>query len=71
MLQTEKIPLIRAINKNLEIGWDGGVNLSNIRALAHVDLNVINIGSAISTAPDPKAALKALSDDMDKNGVVV
>lgn len=71
LLQTEKIPLIRQINPRLEIAWDGGVNLSNIRALGHVGLDVINIGSALSGAADPKAALKELSEDMDKNGVVV
>ena len=30
MMQLEKIRLIKKINSNVEIGWDGGANLSNI-----------------------------------------
>lgn len=71
MLQTEKVPLIREIKQDVEIGWDGGANLKNARALAQADINVINAGAAISAAPDPKAAFTALSDDLDKRGVVL
>jgi ribulose-phosphate 3-epimerase len=71
MLQTEKIPIIRAINHDLEIGWDGGINMTNIRALAHADLDVLNVGSAIATAPDPAAALKELDTEADRPGVLI
>ncbi len=71
MLQTEKIALVRAMKPNVEIGWDGGANLNNLRALAHVDLDVINVGSAIAKAEDIASTYQALVAEIDKNGVVL
>lgn len=71
LMQMEKIPLIRALRPDIEIGWDGGANLSNTRSLAHADLDVINVGSAICDAEDPAAAYKALVAEIDKTGVVI
>ena len=71
MMQMEKIPLIRNMKPELEIGWDGGANLTNVRALAHADLDVINVGSAISRAPNPAEAYAQLVAEIDKNGVVI
>lgn len=71
LLQTEKVPLLRAIKPDLEIGWDGGANLSNIRALAHSDIDVINVGSAISQASDPAAMYQSLIAEADKKGVLI
>jgi ribulose-phosphate 3-epimerase len=71
LMQMEKIPLIRNMKPEIEIGWDGGANMSNVRALAHADLDIINVGSAISKAEDPAAAYQALTEEIDKNGVVI
>lgn len=71
MMQTEKIPLIRNMKPELEIGWDGGANVSNIRALAHADLDIINVGSALSTSPNPAATFQELVAEIDKNGVAL
>lgn len=71
LMQIEKIPLIRNMKPEVEIGWDGGANLSNVRELAHVDLDVINVGSAIAAAEDPNAVFETLVAEIDKNGVVV
>lgn len=71
MLQTEKVALVRAIKPDLEISWDGGANLSNIRALAHADLDVINVGSAISRASDKAAMYQSLLVESDKKGVLI
>lgn len=71
LLQTEKVSLIRAIKTDVEIGWDGGANMTNVRTLAHSDIDVINVGSAISQAPDPAAMFKALVEEIDKTGVVL
>lgn len=71
LMQMEKIPLIRNMKPEIEIGWDGGANMSNVRALAHADLDIINVGSAISKAEDPAAAYAALTEEIDKNGVVI
>ena len=71
LLQMEKVKLIRALKPDLEIGWDGGANLTNIRALAHADLNVINVGSALSSAPDPAAAYEQLVTESNQRGVAI
>lgn len=69
LLQIEKIKLIRKINPTVEIGWDGGVNITNIRALAHVGLNIVNVGSAISQAQNPAESYKDLLEESKKRGV--
>lgn len=71
MMQTEKITLIRNMKPELEIGWDGGANLTNIRALAHSDLDVINVGSALSQAENPMAVYQQMVAEIDKSGVVL
>ena len=71
LMQMEKIPLIRNMKPEVEIGWDGGANISNIRALAHADLDVINVGSAIALSPNPGETFQELVAEIDKNGVVL
>ena len=71
LMQMEKIPLIRNMKPEVEIGWDGGAAMSNVRALAHADLDVINIGSAISRAESRSEAFQALVTEIDQNGVVL
>ena len=71
LMQMEKIPLVRNMKPELEIGWDGGANVTNVRALAHADLDVINVGSAISTSPNPAETFQELVAEIDKNGVAL
>ena len=71
MMQMEKIALIRNIKPEVEIGWDGGANITNVRALAHADLDVINVGAAISQAENPAEAYQQLVAEIDNNGVVL
>ncbi|MBQ1298400.1 hypothetical protein IJG71_01855 [Candidatus Saccharibacteria bacterium] len=71
LMQMEKIPLIRNMKPEVEIGWDGGANATNVRALAHADLDVINVGSAISQAGNPAEVFQELVSEIDKNGVVL
>ena len=71
LMQMEKIALIRAMAPEVEIGWDGGANLTNIRALAHADLDVINVGSALAKAENPAAMYDELVAEIDKSGVVL
>lgn len=71
LLQTEKVDLIRAIKQELEIAWDGGINLSNVRALAHSQIDVLNVGSAISRASDKAAMYQSLLAESDKKGVLI
>lgn len=71
LLQQEKVKLIRAIKPEVEIGWDGGVNLKNVRSLGHADINVINVGSFIAMNQDPAAAFKQLNEEIEKKGVLL
>ena len=71
LMQMEKIPLIRNMKPEVEIGWDGGANATNVRALAHADLDLINVGSAISQAGNPAEVFQELVSEIDKNGVVL
>ena len=70
LLQLEKIRIIKRIKPNIETGWDGGVNLKNIRTIAQAGVNVINVGGALATAPDPAKMYAALSAEAEKQGVV-
>ena len=71
MMQMEKIAIVRSMKPELEIGWDGGANISTMRALAHADLDVINVGSALSKAENPAEVYHELVAEIDKNGVVI
>lgn len=71
LLQIEKVKLIRAINPDAEIGWDGGIDLQNVRAVAHAGIDVINVGSFIAMDPDKVKAYKALVDESGKMGVAL
>lgn len=71
LMQMEKIALIRNMKPEVEIGWDGGANETNVRALAHADLDVINVGAAISQAENPAAVFEELVAEIDKSGVVL
>lgn len=56
-----KITAAKAINPELEIGWDGGVNNSNVAQLTSAGVDVINVGGSIHAAPDPGLAYHALT----------
>ena len=71
LMQMEKIALVRNMKPEVEIGWDGGANMSNVRALAHADLDVINVGSVIALADNPAEVFQELVAEIDKNGVVI
>ena len=71
LMQMEKIPLVRNMKPEVEIGWDGGANMTNVRAIAHADVDVINVGSAISRAENPAEVFEQLVAEIDKNGVVL
>ena len=68
MMQIEKVKLIREINPEVEIGWDGGVNIENVRALSHSDINILNVGSAMKT-DDPKTTWEDLMKEREARGV--
>ena len=71
MMQMEKIPIVRSMKPEVEIGWDGGANKQTMRALAHADLDVINVGSALSKVENPAEAYHEMVAEIDKNGVLL
>ena len=54
--QLDKIPAIKAINPEATIEWDGGASLENIANLVEAGVDQVNVGSAISSQPNAKAA---------------
>ncbi len=56
-----KVAEIKKIRDDIEIGWDGGASLDNVRTLAEAGIDVINVGSAIQRSDDPMGAFDALT----------
>ena len=61
LLQLEKIDVIRGINPDVEIGWDGGAKIDNVREIARGGVDVINVGSAIAAAEKPREIFEIMS----------
>lgn len=57
----KKVAQIKAINSELELAWDGGVNDSNVSELVNAGIEVINVGGFIHAAPHAGLAYEALS----------
>ncbi|MFH2063141.1 MAG: ribulose-phosphate 3-epimerase [bacterium] len=55
-----KVRTIRGMSPNLHITVDGGVRPDNIAAVADAGADAVVVGSALTDAPDPTAALRAL-----------
>ena len=47
LMQLEKIRLVKMINPNVEIGWDGGVMVDNAYSLVQGGVNILNVGGTI------------------------
>lgn len=70
MMQLEKIRLIKKINSNVEIGWDGGANLGNVFSLNQGGVDVINVGGTLANAADPAQIYKAMSAEINRKGTI-
>lgn len=70
LMQLEKVRLIKAINPNVEIGWDGGVSVDNAYTLTQGGVDVLNAGSAIAEAQDPATVYATLVQEINKHGVI-
>ena len=66
LLLAEKAELINDLHHGIEIGWDGGANLENIRTLSLAGIQVINVGSAIAKADDPADMFAKLNAETEK-----
>lgn len=56
----EKIAAVKAINPSLEIGWDGGINDQNVKALVRAGVTVLNTGGYIQKSAQPEKAYATL-----------
>lgn len=70
LMQLEKVRLIRAIKPEVEIGWDGGVNVENAYSLAQGSVDVLNVGGTLASADDPGAIYATLVSEINKHGVI-
>jgi ribulose-phosphate 3-epimerase len=68
MRQISKIQTLKSHNRNLEIGWDGGINDQNISQLAFAGVDVFNVGGFIQKADNPEKAFVALERIADETG---
>lgn len=57
-----KVKELKTAKPDLEIGWDGGVNDVNAKALMAGGVDVLNVGGYIQNADNPAEALKKLHD---------
>lgn len=60
-----KVVELRKIKKDLEIAWDGGINISNISELAKAGVDVFYVGSEIHKSADPYQTLHKLQEIVD------
>ena len=60
----EKAAQLRQLKPQLELGWDGGVNDSNIKQLVDGGIDVLNVGSFIQKASNPHAAYATLKTEL-------
>ncbi len=57
----DKVRLLKKMKKELEIGWDGGINDKNCQKLIDGGIDVLNAGGFIERAEDPQAAYATLN----------
>jgi ribulose-phosphate 3-epimerase len=55
-----KIKHIKKVAPRIELGWDGGINEHNAKALSMSGVDVLNVGGNIQKADDPEAAYDRL-----------
>jgi len=56
----DKVKELKQLNPDVEIGWDGGINAENVRALADGGVNALNVGGFIQRAENPEEAYDTL-----------
>lgn len=57
----DKVKQLKQLKPQLEIGWDGGINNTNVRSLAMGGVEVLNVGGFIQHAADPRMAYGMLA----------
>jgi pentose-5-phosphate-3-epimerase len=62
----EDVHLLKRHYRSVEIGWDGGANESNVHAISHAGVDVINVGSGLSKSSDPNSAYVKLVAELEE-----
>jgi ribulose-phosphate 3-epimerase len=70
LMQLEKIRLVKGINPQAEIGWDGGVTVDNAYSLVQGGVDILNVGGAIQKSSDPRGTFARLQQEINKTGVL-
>jgi len=70
LMQLEKVRLIKGINPNVEIGWDGGVSVDNAFNLTQGGVDVLNVGGALAKAENPSEVYATLIKEINKQGII-
>jgi ribulose-phosphate 3-epimerase len=63
-----KVAQLKAARPDLEVGWDGGVNLMNVAQLVTGGVDVLNVGGYIQKADDPHKAYNDLVRIAEETG---
>lgn len=58
----EKVSKLKEFKPDLEVGWDGGINDENAKALVDGGVDVLNVGGFIQRSKDPKKAYTKLQE---------
>lgn len=56
----EKIAAIKRINPEVDVGFDGGATIENIKSIIEAGADRINLASALYQTPDPRETLRAI-----------
>lgn len=67
----EKVKKLKTIKPKIEIGWDGGVNLSNAKQLADGGVDVLNVGGFVQKSAQPQIAYAKLREAIIKRNINV
>lgn len=62
----DKITELRKLKPQLEIGWDGGVNDKNARAMVEGGVDVLNAGGFLHGSRKPEKSYQLLLDSISK-----
>ncbi len=58
----EKVRRAKELKPGIEVGWDGGINDSNVKQLIDAGVDVLNVGGYIQRAENPKERYEILEN---------
>jgi pentose-5-phosphate-3-epimerase len=65
-----KVNALRQHRRDIEIGWDGGINDQNISQLAFGGVDVFNVGGYLQNSADPEKSFRTLVRITQETGTV-